>query len=439
MNERSEKKETTWAPFGRITISSTVGKKASEKSKMLTPRPLIVGFEPVRAYINNSPLLSIAKQSGTLKAQQRGFEGTRCDNTDVDLWPGVAQFMISLENKTPSKMNENFLCASNVSPINADQFDVCSCVTNLLYETSKSRNNSEDCCTSSPLESFGKRGAHISFCSGMLMKYTNQFGYVSNLMINGHGKSAVEVFIPRNELFGNEVRHYFSTPICMVPFVFRLNPSRQPLVGRFLLQANTHPLNNLEGNTIPNIQHPLLLVSDDTKRLMKDVPYEVTGRVFPGLNLTVAFISTGAYTAEDAFVTSENAASMFTYKKGIWVTVPFASGSKYVAGSMVPPCAHEFWPMPCVGNVKHSFKTPDKKVRLYIEREGRATNGDKFSTIHGQKGLFTILMPILYEDPERLVEFVMSPASVFKRGTPDQVLEATANFNYLSRGLPMID
>ena len=95
--------------------------------------------------------------------------------------------------------------------------------------------------------------------------------------------------------------------------------------------------------------------------------------------------------------------------------------------------------MPCVGNVKHSFKTPDKKVRLYIEREGRATNGDKFSTIHGQKGLFTILMPILYEDPERLVEFVMSPASVFKRGTPDQVLEATANFNYLSRGLPMID
>jgi len=115
MNEQPKRKETTWAPFGRTTISTTVGKEASEKNKMLTPRPLIVGCETVRAYINSSPLPSIAKQSGTPKAQQRGFEGTRCDNTDVDLWPGVAQYMISLENKTPSKTNENFLCASNVS------------------------------------------------------------------------------------------------------------------------------------------------------------------------------------------------------------------------------------------------------------------------------------------------------------------------------------
>ena len=485
MNEQSKRKETTWAPFGRTTISTTVGKEASEKNKMLTPRPLIVGYEPVRAYINGSPLPSIAKQSGTPKAQQRGFEGTRCDNTDVDLWPGVAQWMISLENKTPSKTNEYFLCASNVSlgasagkkrniiegvkirvygkdtydslmnimgtvskhlldcplvreeilSINADQFDVCPCVTNLLYETSKFRNNSKDCCTISPLESFGKRGTHIFFCSDMLMKYTNQFWYVSKLMINGHGKSAVEVFILRDELFGNEIRHYFSTPICMVPFVFRLNPSRQPLVGRFLLQANTHPLNNLEGNTIPNMQHPLLLVPDDTKRLMKDVPYQATGEVFPGLNLTVAFVSMGAYTAEDAFLMSESAANMFTYKKGIWVTVPFASGSKYVAGSMIPPCVHEFWPMPCIGNVKHSFVTLDNKVRLYIKRECHATNGDKFTTIHEQTGVATILpnaeMPLLYEDSGRLVDFVMSPASVFKRGTPGQVLEATVNFNYL--------
>jgi len=221
----------------------------------------------------------------------------------------------------------------------------------------------------------------------------------------------------------------------MVPFVFRLNPSRQPLVGRFLLQANTRPLNNLEGNTIPNIQHPLLLVSDDTKRLMKDVPYESSEEVFPGLNLTVVFISMGAYPAEDAFVMSESAASMFTYKKGICVTVPFAVGSKYVPGSMIPPCVHEFWPMPCVGNVTHSFVTPENKVRLYIERECRATNGDKFTTIHGQKGVVTILpdgeMPLLYEDRARVVDFVMSPASVFKRGTPGQVLEATVNLNYM--------
>jgi len=86
--------------------------------------------------------------------------------------------------------------------------------------------------------------------------------------------------------------------------------------------------------------------------------------------------------------------------------------------------------------------TPENKMRLYIERECRATNGDKFTTIHGQKGVVTILpdneMPYLYEDVERKIDFVMSPASVLKRGTPGQVLEATVNLNYFIKcgGLP---
>jgi hypothetical protein len=72
----------------------------------------------------------------------------------------------------------------------------------------------------------------------------------------------------------------------------------------------------------------------------------------------------------------------------------------------------------------HTATTRLGVVKVTIEREGIPANGDKFSTLHGQKGVITIVpdnrMPII--GAER-TEIIIGSVSIVKRGTPSQLLE----------------
>lgn len=67
---------------------------------------------------------------------------------------------------------------------------------------------------------------------------------------------------------------------------------------------------------------------------------------------------------------------------------------------------------------------PDK-VRMRITASCLPVNGDRFTTLHGQKGVVTILpdseMPRV---GRRVAEIVIGSSSIIKRGTISQLLEA---------------
>jgi RNA polymerase Rpb2, domain 6 len=72
----------------------------------------------------------------------------------------------------------------------------------------------------------------------------------------------------------------------------------------------------------------------------------------------------------------------------------------------------------------HAFR-PSGDVFIVVERSGSPVNGDKFTTLHGQKGNVTIVEDNMMPSVNGTVaDIVISSGSIVKRGTASQIAEA---------------
>ena len=100
---------------------------------------------------------------------------------------------------------------------------------------------------------------------------------------------------------------------------------------------------------------------------------------------------------------------------------------KYNIGDVVTNSAH-FWQIPFAGCVVAKQLHTDGTGTLTVERASHAVSGDKFTTLHGQKGVITILSDSAMPRVGKFVpELIIGSSSIIKRTTPSQVIEAAAS------------
>ena len=144
----------------------------------------------------------------------------------------------------------------------------------------------------------------------------------------------------------------------------------------------------------------------------------------------VAFVNMAGLTYEDGFVGSLSAMKRFKYEKEQEVSLELKEALGLKVGAVVAPCSTRYWSIPCEGVVTKLRSSKDgSKVIATIKRTCYPATGDKFTTVHGQKGVVTIVederMPVLLGAPDGFrVEFVIGSTSLIKRSTPGQLKEA---------------
>ena len=130
------------------------------------------------------------------------------------------------------------------------------------------------------------------------------------------------------------------------------------------------------------------------------------------------------YTYEDGIVLSRTTARRFRYTANVSVCVS-CSSSIPNKGDSVEAYSKPWWQNHFGGKVVSVSSGPQDTIRLEIYCECLPVNGDKFTTLHGQKGVVTILddreMPVV---ADVCAEMVLGSSSVIKRQTVSQLLEA---------------
>lgn len=75
-------------------------------------------------------------------------------------------------------------------------------------------------------------------------------------------------------------------------------------------------------------------------------------------------------------------------------------------------------------------------IAVYVEFLGSPVNRDKFTTLHGQKGVVTILpdeeMPMIRN---KHAELVIGSSVIIKRGTASQLIEAACGVYFIDLGI----
>ena len=100
-------------------------------------------------------------------------------------------------------------------------------------------------------------------------------------------------------------------------------------------------------------------------------------------------------------------------------------------GDIIQPFAHPWWQVAFEGRLVSVEINRLGTVRLVFDYIGLPVNGDKFTTLHGQKGVVTILQDDLMRQVviqstglHRVAEIVIGSSAVIRRDTVSQLLEA---------------
>jgi DNA-directed RNA polymerase beta subunit len=151
---------------------------------------------------------------------------------------------------------------------------------------------------------------------------------------------------------------------------------------------------------------------------------EETLECIPGLNLFAIFVNL-ELTYEDGMVLSRSAAARFKYSATVSVYLSPVTDTIPMLGDVVDPFSANWWQNHFHGTVAHKSAGPEGSVRVVLECQCLPVNGDKFTTLHGQKGVVTILddaqMPSLRGQS---ADIVIGSSSIVKRETISQLLEA---------------
>ena len=143
----------------------------------------------------------------------------------------------------------------------------------------------------------------------------------------------------------------------------------------------------------------------------------------PGMNMPTMFCNM-SLTYEDDMVMSRSVASKLRYPCKKRVKLWDISAVPAI-NSKIPPFSRSWWQVGFEGTVVDATRSVSDSIIVYIEFVGLPVNGHKFTTLHGQKGVVTIL-----PDTEMLIvsnqhaELVIGSSVIIKRGTASQLIEA---------------
>jgi DNA-directed RNA polymerase beta subunit len=102
-------------------------------------------------------------------------------------------------------------------------------------------------------------------------------------------------------------------------------------------------------------------------------------------------------------------------------------------GSYIQAYEYPWWQVAFEGKIMVVEATRNGAIRVHLEYIGLPVNGDKFTMLHGQKGVATILSDEdkphvrLPNGSYRAAEIVIGSSAIIRRGTPSQLLEAAAS------------
>lgn len=121
---------------------------------------------------------------------------------------------------------------------------------------------------------------------------------------------------------------------------------------------------------------------------------------------------------------------------------PSEKVSQVAVGDVIEALSVSWWGIPVPGIVVSTSQIREDRTRLVIRRTCHAVTGDKFATLHGQKGVVTVLpdadMPVIDGRP---VNVVIGSTALIKRVTPSQLAEAWAGTRVLETSVhrPALD
>jgi len=247
----------------------------------------------------------------------------------------------------------------------------------------------------------------LSFCTGTLMRWIeHETRWVDS-------KTEVE--------FAGNYRSVISPAVSLIPFIEHIHPVRASLVNVYLNQAICEPCNKYYPGVVlkPEYSEIPCVISDNCS-----YDDESSLKCIPGLNLFTIFVNL-ELTYEDAIVMSRSAARRFKYSSHTSVHLAPSGPRIPSIGEKISPFSTAWWQSHFEGIVVQKQAGPNATVTVIIKSMCLPVNGDKFTTLHGQKGVVTILddidMPSVYG---KYAELVIGSSSIIKRGTPSQLLEA---------------
>lgn len=303
-------------------------------------------------------------------------------------------------------------------------YECCNCSLLEIAKHCASRPSHKDNCT---LHYFSEsRTMVLSYCPGALVR-ESEVGYVDNLMANGD-----------YTLFSGPIVFEAQSRVCRVtswcPFYQTLPEARVSLMEGFLTQAVCLPFSSIVATITPLYNEWPLCVTPELKVVLDACTRKgILECPLPGLNVRVVFMNAGYLTYEDAMVMSKSCAERFSYKRITPVTVSPLEGSKLEAGMFLEPNSKPYWAIPVRGKILSVVTNDLGKARLRIERLQSAVTGDKFTTMHGQKAVVTVLpddeMPTLSNGFK--AELIMGVTSLYKRRTFGQLLEAVCSQHFI--------
>jgi len=387
-----------------------------------------------------------------------GLGSTMVANSVVLTFPGVNQYLVKPEQRQPHECETGFLCQSSSSSSAALKGlvryvctgTVCRCYNmgvGLILQDISARLVDNNCgcrkasvaisiagldydvcdkCFSTirqMLDTPSYLGPHvptlqktsndmrytISFCTGALMRMISDGKWISTKQDSNDDLQYHNVLSPCASL---------------TPFPSNINATRLGLSNIYLQQAVCEPYSDYIAGMklMPRYSEASVLMPD----FMPSVDHIIdAGRSsMPGLNLRAVFMNM-QQTYEDGIVMSRSASQRFNYEAEVRRTVNASDRNIPDVGATIDPWSYNWWQCHFAGVIKTVEQIDPDRTLLVITCDCHPVNGDKFTTLHGQKGVITILadhnMPYVNGNP---AEIVIGSSSILKRGTVSQLLEA---------------
>ena len=424
--------------------------------------PLTCGYEAFLSKYSDV-LLTVAHESKLYKVpitcptkrykRPCGLGSTMFTNSVVLMYPDVNQYMVSTQDRAPDQNQIGFLCPCSSSSsaalkglvrfvctgtvcrcYNMGVKDVllqisdtltltgCSCVSPSITVSVAGLRYSicEECmeCVVQIVVEASLKSPHvptlhynenrttvaISFCTGTVMRQQENGQWVDNLC---------------TQVSESRYESVLSPCASMVPFASYINPTRLGMSNVYMSQAICLPKCTYQPGLelTPLYKESCILLPDFIRT-------DVNTSVIPGLNLFVIFMNMDL-TYEDAMVMSRSTTYRFQYRAEVTRILGGNIAAVPPVGSNIDPYSKSWWQCHFPGTITSVVRLDPDRIKVQIVCTCVPVNGDKFTTLHGQKGVITILpdsdMPCVNNST---AELVMGSSSIIKRGTVSQLLEA---------------
>lgn len=253
------------------------------------------------------------------------------------------------------------------------------------------------------------KGVALSFCTGALMRCASDGRWIDSKSRQG-GYMGYESIL--------------SPTLSLVPYISHINPIRASLLNIYMTQALCTPCCTYHPSIVLTPLYREHMIATDSTALVSEPN---RSDMIPGLNLYCIFMNM-EHTHEDGIVMSRSAARRFKYKALVSVYLAPSTDTIPKVSTVIKSYSTPWWQNHFDGTVESISASVDGIVRVAISCECYPVNGDKFTTLHGQKGVATILddycMPAVNG---RHADIVIGTSSIIKRQTVSQLLEAAYN------------